>query len=395
MKVAGIIAEYNPFHNGHVLLIEKARQSGATHIVACMSGNFVQRGENAVFHHRERTLAALRCGVDLVVQLPTVYALSGARSFAGAGVSILDSLGCVDELVFGSECGDINKIIAASEAVYSDDVNENIVSELSKGISYACARENALRAVDAQAADIIKTPNNILAVEYTAAIKRIGSNMVPVTFAREGCAHDSDFKDGDIASASAIRELILNKNEWKKYVPEAAYEVFSQAIENGIAPADMSRIETAILCKMRTITARELRETPDISEGIENRILAAAKQATSLSQLYSLAKTKRYSHARIRRIVMNSFLGITADQVKSLPPYIRIMGFNSAGAELIREAKKSAKLPLVSKTADVFQLSENAEKCFKTECIAGDVFALCFEKAQPCEIEKKYISINL
>ena len=208
MLVAGIIAEYNPFHNGHALLIEKARQAGATHIVAVMSGNFVQRGEPALFHHHVRARAALSARADLVLQLPVPYAVSGARSFARAGVEILDAFGC-DWLVFGSECGDADIIVKAADAVYSDEIKPLIADELKKGISFASARENALRAINAEYADTIKSPNNILGVEYAAAIRHIGSRMKPVTFMREGAAHDSAKADEDIASASLIRIKIL------------------------------------------------------------------------------------------------------------------------------------------------------------------------------------------
>ena len=177
MLVAGIIAEYNPFHNGHAMLIEKARAAGATHVVAVMSGNFVQRGEPALFHHIERTRAALSGGVDLVLQLPVTYAVSGAQSFARAGVEILNSLGFVDWLVFGSECGNADLIKDTAKAVYGEEIKPLIAEELKKGISFASARENALRAINSEYADIIKNPNNILGVEYAAAINRINSKM--------------------------------------------------------------------------------------------------------------------------------------------------------------------------------------------------------------------------
>ena len=381
MLVAGIIAEYNPFHNGHALLIEKARAAGATHIVAVMSGNFVQRGEPALFHHSERTKAALLGGVDLVIQLPVPYAVSGAQSFARAGVEILNSLGFVDRLVFGSECGNAELINATADAVYGEEIKSLIAVELKKGGSFASARENALRSINPVYADIIKSPNNILGVEYAAAIKHLGSKMKPVTFIREGADHDSSQSGGNIASASLIRKNIADGGGWEAFVPDAS--VYSDCRK-----ADIKRIENAILYKMRTVTKDGLAAAPDVSEGIENRILSASADATSLEELYSLAKTKRYSHARIRRIIINNFLGITADELKTPVPYIRVTGFDSKGAELIRKAEETATLPIITKAADIASLGDDAQRIFSAECRAGDIYSLCFEPVKPCGEEK-------
>ena len=383
MKVAGIIAEFNPFHNGHALLVQKAREAGYTHIIAVMSGNFVQRGEPAIFHHSVRTEAALENGVDLVLQLPCVYAMSGAQSFARAGVEILNRLGIVDALVFGSECGDAHLLSETADAIYGDEIKSLLATELEKGISFASARENALRKINPVYADVIKSPNNILGVEYIAALKKFDSKIKPVTFPRVGAAHDSDETDGNIAGASLIREKITNGNEWEELVPPKAKVVYADA-----DIADLYKMENTVLYKMRTVSAEELSNAPDISEGIENRIISAAKQARSLDDLYSFAKTKRYSHARIRRIIWNCLLGITADDLEISVPYIRITGFNKNGAELIKTAKETAKLPIVSKSADFSRLDETAQRVFSLECTAGDIYALCTDKPSACGTEK-------
>ena len=390
MNTAGIIAEYNPFHNGHVYLIQKAREAGADCIVAVMSGNFVQRGEPALFSHPIRTRAALMNGADLVLQLPVIYALSGAQSFAGAGVSVLEALGCVDSLVFGSECGSTEKITEAAIALSGEEIKPLISEELSKGISFASARENALRRISPESADIIRTPNNILGVEYVSAIRRIGGGMKAVTFAREGAEHDSAKACGYSASASKIRENFRNGEEWRKYVPENAAELYS-----GAETADISGIERAILYRLRTADAREISQAPDVSEGIENRIASAAVQATSLEELYSLAKTKRYSHARIRRIVLNFFLGITAKELEIPVPYIRVTGFTERGAGLIRAARETARLPIITKAADIRLLGEEAQTVFSAECRAGDIYSLCLPGVRPCGDEKSFRPIIL
>ena len=389
MKVAGIIAEYNPFHAGHAYLAQKARENGATHVVAVMSGNFVQRGAPAVFEHSVRTRAALMNGIDLVLQLPAVYAASSAQSFAMAGVEILNGTGFVDELVFGSECGDIEKIISAVDALESESLKPLLEEELKKGISFASARENALRKISPESADIIKSPNNILGVEYVSALKKQQSRITPVTFGRLGAEHDSRETEENIASASYIREL-LKGEEWKKFVPENTVELYEKA-----DIADIKNIENAIIYKIRTADAQSLSDVPDISEGIENRIISASCEAKNLDELYSLAKTKRYSHARIRRIILSYFLGFTAEDLSLSVPYIRVTGFNERGAELIRKAKETAKLPIITKAADVASLGENAQRIFSLECIAGDVFALCFDDVRACGEEKKIRPIIL
>lgn len=389
MKVSGIIAEYNPFHSGHAYLAQKAREGGASHVVAVMSGNFVQRGAPAIFDHGTRTIAALANGIDLVLQLPSVYAVSPAQSFARAGVEILDGAGFVDELVFGSECGDISKITSAANSIESEKLKPLLDDELKKGLSFASARENALRILSPESADIIKCPNNILGVEYVSALKKLGSKINPVTFCRSGAEHDSRESCDGIASASYIRELFSGE-EWKKFVPENTVEIYGKTVA-----ADISRIETAVLYKMRTADAASLSKAPDISEGIENRIISAAAGAKSLSELYSLAKTKRYSHARIRRIIMNYFLGITAGDLAIPVPYIRVTGFNEKGAELVRKSKETARLPVITKAADIAALGENAQRIFSLECSAGDVFALCFDEIHPCGNEKKFKPIIL
>lgn len=390
MKVAGIIAEYNPFHNGHALLAYKAREAGATHVVAVMSGNFVQRGEPALMHHTVRTKAALECGIDLVLQLPSVYAVSSAQSFARAGVEILDGTGIVDWLVFGSECGNTDKITETAELIYSDKIKPYISDELDKGITFAAARENALRKISPECADIIQSPNNILGVEYAAALKRINSKITPLTFARVGAEHDSTQSNGDIASASLVREFIKGRREFADFVPDKA-----EAIYRNASISDIKLVENAILYKLKTTTAEALSLAPDVSEGIENRIINAAKEAKTLEELYTLAKTKRYTHARIRRIIINHFLCVTAEDAAISAPYIRVTGFNGKGAELIRMLKKTAKLPVITKASDVAGAGGNAQKIFSLECTASEIFSLCLPENAECPAEKSVKPIIL
>lgn len=385
MRSIGIVAEYNPFHNGHAYLIKKARESGAESVVAVMSGSFVQRGEPAIFDFETRVRAALACGADLVIQLPVVCSVSGAQRFARASTQLLDALGLLDTLVFGSECGDTKKIIETARLLDTDEFSELLKKELAGGISFASARENALRTLSGEYADIITSPNDILGVEYVSSLLKLQSKLQPFAIRREGVVHDGDNTNGEFASASRLRELLREGADISAFVPERAAEIYMKS-----EMLDMSGLERAILYKMRTATAREIALAPDVSEGIENRIVAAAKEACTLDELYSLAKTKRYSHARIRRIILNTFLGITEQLASCEPPYIRVAGFNENGAAILKKAAETARLPILTKTADIAELDEKAREIFTAECRAGDIAALCLPDAAPCGTETRF-----
>lgn len=385
MRSIGIVAEYNPFHNGHAYSIKKARESGAESVVAVMSGSFVQRGEPAIFDFETRVRAALACGADLVIQLPVVYAVSGAQRFARASTQLLDALGVLDTLVFGSECGDTKRIIETARLLDTDEFSELLKKELAGGISFALARENALRKLNGECADIIASPNDILGVEYVSSLLKLQSELQPFAIRREGVAHDGGNTNGEFASASRLRELLREGADISAFVPERAAEIYMKS-----EMLDMCRLERAILYKMRTATAREIALAPDVSEGIENRIVAAAKEACTLDELYSLAKTKRYSHARIRRIILNTFLNVTEQLASCEPPYIRVAGFNENGAAILKKAAETARLPILTKTADIAELDEKARGIFAAECRAGDIAALCLPDAAPCGTETKF-----
>lgn len=394
MKIAGIIAEYNPFHNGHALFIEKAREQGAECVVAVMSGNFVQRGEPALFRNDIRVRAALEGGADLVLRLPVCCATAGAKSFALGGVKVLDALGCIDTLVFGSECGDTEILCRTAELIESKDVQNAIAEEMKKGIPFAAARENAIRRFSDECADIIGKANDILAVEYISALKNLGSNIRPYAIKREGADHDSTVSGGGIASASYIRSLIMNNEEWKDFVPEKVYNILSTATDEQKI-TDFSKLETAVLYRLRTASAEEIAKCPDVSEGIENRIIAASKESATLDELYSKVKTKRYSHARIRRIILSFCLGITSEDVGNGASFIGVCGFNSRGAELLKTAYKAASMPVITKAAELKNAESKVKKAYEIECRAGDIYALCTDKTGNCSATIREIPIKI
>ena len=311
MKIGGIVAEYNPFHNGHAYQIEKSKELGEwTHVVAVMSSNYVQRGETALISKWARAEMAVKNGVDLVIEMPTLWSTSFAQRFAFGGVSLLNSLGCVDMLSFGSECGNIDELIECKNAINSEAVTERMKENLEYGLSFASARSEALKTVCGNRFfDILEEPNNTLGIEYLQALDKLGSDMIPMTIKRIGAAHDSLMRSDNFASAADIRRMMLSgSNEWEMYVPQSVADIYHRETENNLAPCPNSKLEFSILCCMRQLSAEDIGLSPDISEGIEYRIHDAALKSGSLEELYQLAKTKRYSHARIRRIVLHAFL---------------------------------------------------------------------------------------
>lgn len=387
MLVAGIISEYNPFHLGHAALISRTRLNGATHIVAVMSGNFVQRGEPAVLSKWARTRQALQSGVDLVIELPLPWALSGAEKFAFGGAALLDAAG-VDMLSFGSECGSVEELIKTAKALTSPSLGEAMQHELKSGSTFAGARQKAIGSLFGdEMAQFLREPNNILGIEYLKALNKLHSNVKPFTIKRVGAAHDALTSDGEIASASRIRSLIQNGGDFSSLMPKAAEEIALREIASGNAPASITAAERAILSKLRTMSRAEFATLPDISEGLENRVYAAARKATNLEEVYSLIKSKRYTHARIRRIVLSAFLGLNASMNAEPPPYLRVLGFNKRGVEVLHSIKSTTKLPIITNSSDILSLDNKAKNMIELECRSTDLFALCMPHVAPCGLD--------
>lgn len=388
MKTTGIVAEYNPFHNGHKALLDACRANGATHIVAAMSGNFVQRGSVAIMDKRARTAAALRGGVDLVLELPVPFAVATAEVFARGGISVLNGLGCVDALAFGAECYDGALLQKAAEAVVDPAVEEKLKQELSGGVSYPTARAFAVREIYGDAiADVLDGPNNILAIEYLKELRRIGNSMAVEPYPRMRTDHDSLTATDEFASASMLR-ILLERGEERAfdYMPETTRIEFQRMAEVGRAPVKVEDSERAILSRLRMLTAEEIAKAPDVSEGLENRIYNAIQSATSLEELYDIVKTKRYTHSRIRRIITALYLGILPEDREEVP-YLRVLGFNDRGLEILKAAKETAALPVITKPVAISELNENARHLFALECRATDLYNLATPRILPCGTE--------
>lgn len=385
MHISAIISEYNPFHNGHAYHIKKTRDLCATHIISIMSGNFVQRADISIISKYKKAQIALNEGVDLVIELPICYSTATASKFAFNAVNIASSLNCVDSLSFGSECGDINLLKKAANYIQANKTYSHIKNYLDKGFSFSKSRSLAVRDLyGEEISSILDLPNNILAIEYLRALKNLNSNIKPITFKRNFSFHDSDIINENHASASYIRNLIYNNRSFDSFLPMHSKEIINEQINLKKAPASINKLEVAILAKLRTMTVKELSLLPDISEGLENKLYKSIRVSTSLNELYNNTKTKRYSHSRIRRIVLCAFLGITKDILEIPNPYIRVLGFNDNGKDILKIMKNTCPLPIVMKNSDVTHLDSNSKLFWNLECKSFDIYSLAIPKADVC-----------
>lgn len=389
MKIAGIVAEYNPFHNGHAHHIERTRADeggGATHVAVVMSGNFVQRGEPALLPKADRVRMALAGGADLVLELPLPWCLSSAEGFAFGAVSLLDALGCVDMLSFGSECGDVAALKRAADALESPRFSQLLRYRLEGGNPFPDARQKAVSEIAGpKIAALFASANNTLGIEYIKALRRLQSPMDCFTIPRFGADHDALRPLGDMASASYIRSVLQSGHSLNAapFLPAACYALFSDAQEAGRAPARLPLMERAVLARLRMLTKEEWAALPDISEGLENRLYTAAQQAGSWDELTAAVKTKRYPLTRIQRVLWAAFLSLPAGYAAKRPPYIRVLGMNERGREILSAAKNAA-VPVVSKPSQIEQLGEEARAVFALESRAADLYALFLPKPLPC-----------
>ena len=373
----GIVAEFNPFHNGHKYLIDSIKNNGENTVTVVMSESFVQRGECACVSPYARTKMALECGADLVLSLPVSYATASAERFAFGGLSVLGGLGCVDALAFGSETDNAENLKKCADVLVSDGLSEALEKHLDEGVSFPVARQKAVEEISSkEIADILSSPNNILGVEYIKAINKLGLNMDIFPITRKGVAHDSEAVNGGFCSASAIRRIIDAGEDCRRFLPKESYDILAREINKNKVPAKHSNLETAILYKLRSMSVEDFKELPDVSEGLEYRISDAVKTSSYLEEILEKVKTKRYTHSRIRRIIVCAFLGIKKADIQAPVPFIRVLGFNENGAKILKKAKGTATLPIVTKSSEINSLDEGAKRAFELECFARDMLSL-------------------
>ncbi len=375
MNICGIICEYNPFHNGHKYLIDQIRKHQPdTKMVVCMSGNFVQRGEFAVYDKYARAKAAILNGIDLVIELPVHFSCCTAERFAFGGIYLLNALGCIDTLCFGSESGNIKDLALISSALSDQHTDSAVRQYLNDGMTYAAAREKAVKDTVGDIGDLMHNPNDILGIEYIKALNKLNSRITPCTFQRKGASHDSCQTKNSIASASYIRQLILSGDDTKNlYIPKNTVGIYSRPEHQ-----EEQKIKTdfAMLYRLKTMNKKDFERLPDMSEGLENRLYKAVQNGNSVEEIINLAKCKRYTMSRIRRAVFHSFIGLTKNDLTDFPEYIKILDFNQNGTEILRLAKQTRTLPIVTRSSDIRKCPENAKQQFALEYRCDSLYNL-------------------
>lgn len=389
MKIAAIIAEYNPFHNGHAYQIQEVRhQLGVDGVVAILSPDYVQRGEPALMEKRIRTRAALENGVDLVVELPLPYATASAERFAYGGVKTAQAMGCVDYLCFGSECGSLSLLQTAANSVDNPSLKPILQDFLGEGYPFPKARQMAVEKLSGwDVASVLAEPNNILAIEYLRHLRE--TQIQPYTIQRQAVGHNSTQSVGQFASATYLRKQALHGEiqALQGFVPTTAYSLYEKAETEGFCPVSLARGERAILCQLRKLLPQLEAGTlslPDLSEGIENRLAHAIQQATSLEELYFAIKTKRYPLSRVRRLVLSAFLGIPESLSFQPPPYLRILGMNPAGTIILKQIKDRCQIPYSTSLASLRDTSPLAKQFAQLEASATDTYSIFAPTILPC-----------
>lgn len=374
MNIAGIIAEYNPFHGGHARQIDETRRALGPDcgVVCAMSGHWVQRGECAVTDKWTRAATALRGGADLVLELPTPWACASAETFARGGVGVLAATGVVTTLSFGSETGALEPLRAVAECLDSERYREGLRRFLDEGMPFAACRHGAVRELlGVEAAACLGNPNDNLGVEY---LRTLPTGMGALAVKRVGGAHDGAPAEG-FAPASALRGWL------RQGKLERAEGFLTEPWQGDIA--SMEWVERAVLARLRTMSPAEAEALPDGGEGLAGRLLEAGRAARDLEEVYTLAKTKRYAHARVRRLALWALLGLRAEDRPERVPYLRVLGFNARGREVLREIGGRAAVPIVTKPAHARKLDPEARRLFELEARCTDVYGLCFAEPWP------------
>ncbi len=384
---AGIITEYNPFHAGHKWMVDHLKENGAKAVVCVMSSQFVQRAEPALFPADVRVKAAIESGVDLILRLPAPWAIQSAEGFGLAGVGMLAALGCVDVLAFGAETPDSEMLTLTAAALEASAFKKELKNQLATGQSFAAARQAALGAVLPEAAALLESPNNILGIEYCKGLNKIKQENLlgtlaalprPLALPRQGAQHDG-VPVGEFASASWLRKEyfsgdIANLQGW---VPKEALPFYVEAARNDRV-IDKNRWEMAMLSRLKGMPAEKLAAYTGSTEGLENRMVQAIENASTLQQLYDGVKSKRYAHSRVRRMALSACLGIPF-KVPSLVPFLHVMGASRAGVALLKEAKQTAILPLASSFAQLSRFSEAARQAALWEAQAESLYLYCLQ----------------
>lgn len=397
MNAVGIIAEYNPFHNGHKWHIEQAKKiSGQDYAIAVMSGNFVQRGEPAIFDKWERAAMAVHSGIDLVIELPAAFAIRSAQYFASGSIRLLHQLGIVSHLCFGAETAELNLLERAAQEKSNLETTLQMKAQLKTGTTYAAAIGYAVEKSAQIDLSILKSPNNILAIEYLDALKNLSANIIPIPIKRHLSQHDDMEVNGVIASAGSIRKALASQSNSKDYqqaLPEFTLKRINELLIAKRGPAKFAAFSSSMLSVLRTANSDFIEQLPDVSEGLHNRIKETALKARNADELLSLLKTKRYTHTRLQRIVLHALLGTNKKQLSLFdqtgPLYARVLAFNTNGRKLLKAISEHSQIPVITKTSQ-FLTSEQRnkyqltplQKMLSFDTIASDLYVLALPSDQ-------------
>lgn len=367
MKIAGIIAEYNPFHNGHAFQLHQVRRE-CDAAVAVMSGSVVQRGSIAYFDKFIRARAAVASGLDLVIELPCVYTLAPAELFARGAVSMLDSLGVINKLYFGAECGDTRSLSRAAD-IMSDEtpaVSLKIKENLKTGMSYRAAQLAAY--VGLVPSELLNQPNNILGIEYIKALKSSKSSIVPKALLREFANHNDTSPSNGYASGNAIRDILDLDGNIAPYVPKKALDLYGAARH-----INKTMLDAVVMYMLRIRGMSVFNNVFDAPPDMVARILHSVPESNTFDDIIAFAHTRQFSNARVRRAILSALLEIDGTLVNMSPQYIRVLAFNDRGREILNEIEKKTKLPIITKVADY---KENSPM-FAAEIRATELSSIC------------------
>ncbi len=375
MKITGVICEYNPFHNGHAKQLASIKNDSA--VLCLMSGNYVQRGEPAVIDKFTRAKAAVTCGADLVLELPVTYALRSAEGFADGGVEILDRLGCVAGLCFGSESGSMEPLQRMAEVLLSTEFSLNLKEKLAKGLSFPAARQEAVEALGFDGT-LLKKPNDILGIEYCKALLRRNSTIKPLTIRREGSYHEA--LEPENPSAAALRGI----EHWNDFMPSKAFSVQSTATRHTLQAG-----QRAVLAKLRSMEEKEFEALPFGSEGLWRKVMHACYEQNTLEEIIAAAKSKRYTRTRLTRMLLCAFLEISEDQMKQEAPYVRILAMNEQGGKLLREIRQEETITLLhggekAPQCEYAQIERRAEALYGLFCAGATEAPVRRERVEYC-----------
>lgn len=376
MKTAGIIAEYNPFHSGHAYHIAKTREK-ADAVICVMSGAFTQRGTPAIINKWARAEMAVKNGADLVLELPFSFSAAPAEIFAFGGVDLLNKLGCVDMISFGSEGGELEPLMKTAVLLEEKgrEISESVRERAGEGKSYAAAVAEALG--ELEESNAMDSPNNLLGIKYLMAMSRLKAGFEPFTVKREG-GYNSLSLDGDFASAAAIRNAISQTLDFSGFMPENAAEILEREKQAGriYNISNLDALFTGLLRRNENLS-----DIAYVAEGVENRFVKAAETCFGVEDIITFVKTKRYTHTRLSRIAASILVGMDkttlSENMSGGVAYARVLGANATGTALLRNIKEN--IPVISRGGDYVNLDEYGRKQFELEMKAGNICALCVE----------------